>query len=128
MRKFTLVITCLLLVSLFAGCGLIETDNPPTLPKLDLDSSTITGTVEYINGRTCRVRIVSGDSHFDGPYVNRKGENVPGDLIHLTFTALEGEKSVSVGSTVTFTYHYTQDVSEKSGDPHITVNMIHVKK
>lgn len=128
MRKVMLVITCLMLVGLLAGCGLIETDNPPTLPQLNLDSSTLTGTVEFVNGRTCRIVVSSGDSHFDGPYVNRKGENVPGDTIQLTYTTFDGVKSVSVGDTVTFSYRYSRDVSEKSGDPHITVHMIHVKK
>ena len=126
MRKFCIVLTAVILLGLLSGCGLIETDNPPTLPKLDLDSSKLTCTVEYVNGRTCRVTVVNGDSHFDGPYVNRKGENVPGDTIHVTYTALTGGKTVSVGDTITFTSHYTKDVAEKNGDPHISVPEIYV--
>ena len=128
MRKFCLILTALMMVSILCGCNILETDNPPTLPNIDLDSSTLTGTVEFVNGRTCRVEVIEGDSHFDGPYVNKRGEPVSGDLIQVTYSSLSGEKSVSVGDTITFTYRYTQDVSEKNGDPHITVNEIHVTK
>lgn len=128
MRKFCLVLSAVMLLMLLAGCNILETDNPPTLPKIDLDSSTLTGTVEFVNGRTCRVTVTEGDSHFDGPYENKRGELVSGDTIQLTYTTLTGAKSVGVGDTVTFTYHYTQDVSEKNGDPHITVNEIIVQE
>lgn len=126
MRKFCLVLTTVMLLCLLSGCNILESDNPPTLPKIDLDSSTLSGTVEYVNGRTCRVTVTEGDSHYDGPYENSRGEMVPGDTIQLTYSTLSGSKSVSVGDTVTFTYRYTQDVSEKNGDPHITVNEITV--
>lgn len=126
MRKICLLLTAALVMSLFAGCGLIETDNPPTLPKLVLDNSSLTGVVEFVNGRTCRITVTEGDSHFDGPYVNRKGEPVSGDTIQLTYTTLSGSKNVAVGDTVTFRYSYAGDVSEKNGDPHITVHEIKV--
>lgn len=128
MRKFCLILTAAMLLAMLTGCNILETDNPPTLPKLDLDSSTLTGTVEFVNGRTCRIVVTEGDSHFDGPHENRRGEMVSGDVIHLTYTTLTGGKNVSVGDTVTFTYRYTQDVSEKNGDPHISVNQIIVQE
>jgi hypothetical protein len=128
MRKFCLVLSAVMLLLTLCGCNILETDNPPTLPQIDLDSSTLTGTVEFVNGRTCRVVVTEGDSHFDGPYENKRGELVSGDLIQVTYSSLSGEKSVSVGDTITFTYRYTQNVSEKNGDPHITVNEIHVTK
>ena len=39
---------------------------------------------------------------------------------------LEG-KSVQVGNTVTFTYSYTSDVTERDGQPHISVRVLDVK-
>lgn len=124
MRNFCLILSAVMLLMLLAGCNILETDNPPTLPMIDLDSSTLTGTVEFVNGRTCRITVTEGDSHFDGPYENKRGELVSGDTIQLTYTTLSGAKTVKVGDTVTFTYRYTQDVSEKNGNPHITVNEI----
>ena len=126
MRKFCALLAVVTLLTALTGCNILETDNPPTLPKLTLDSSPITGTVEFVNGRTIRIEVSEGDSHFDGPYENRRGEPVPGDTIQVPSTSLSGAKTVSVGDTVTFTYHYTQDVSEKNGDPHITVAEITV--
>lgn len=127
MRKLCFMLTILILLGSFSGCGLIETDNPPTLPQLTLDASSLTGTVEFVNGRTCRIVVTQGDSHFDGPYVNRKGEDVPGDTLHVTFTTLSGTKALYVGDTISFRYSYTRDVSEKNGDPHISVHEIKVK-
>ena len=127
MRKLCLVLCAVMLVSMLSGCDikdLLETDNPPTLPELTLDASTLTGTVEFVNGYTCRVRVSQGDSHFDGPYINRRDEEVPGDLIQVTYTSLSGAKALAVGDTVTITYRYTRDVSEKNGNPHITVNTL----
>lgn len=128
MRKFCLVLTAVLLMSMLCGCNILETENPPTLPKLNLDRSSLTGTVTFVNGRTIRIEVTEGDSHYDGPRVNSKDENVPGDTIHVTYTALKGGDTVTTGDTVTFTYHYTTDVSEKNGDPHISVAEIQVKK
>lgn len=128
MRKFCVVLSALMLLTLLSGCNILETDNPPTLPKLDLDKSTLTGTVVFVNGRTIRIEVSEGDSHFDGPYVNRRDENVPGDTIQVTYTTLSGADNVRVGDTITFTYHYTTDVSEKNGDPHIAVGEIRVQE
>ena len=128
MRKFCLVLTAVMLMTVLCGCNILESDNPPTLPKLNLDKSTVTGTVTYVNGRTIRIEVSEGDSHYDGPWVNKRGEDVPGDTVHVTYTALKGGDTVSVGDTVTVTYHYTSDVSEKNGDPHISVAEIRVKK
>ena len=128
MRKFCLVLSAVMLITMLCGCNILESDNPPTLPKLNLDKSSITGTVTYVNGRTIRIEVTEGDSHYDGPWVNSRGEDVPGDTVHVTYTALKGGDTVSVGDTVTVTYHYTSDVSEKNGDPHISVAEIRVKK
>lgn len=128
MRKFCLVLTAVLLVGMLCGCNILESDNPPTLPKLNLDQSTLTGTVTFVNGRTLRIEVTEGDSHYDGPWVNSRGENVSGDAIQVTYTALKGGDTISVGDTVTFTYHYTTDVSEKNGDPHISVAEVRVRK
>lgn len=129
MRRFCLILSVLMLLSALAGCSMddiLKTDNPPTLPKLDLDTSTLTGTVEYVNGYTIRIVVTEGDSHFDGPYVNKRDEPVPGDTLQITYSSLGEAKSVSVGDSVTVTYRYTQDVSEKNGTPHITVNILTV--
>lgn len=126
MRKFCFVLSAVMLLCCLAGCNILETDNPPTLPQLDLDGSSLTGTVEFVNGRTIRIVVSEGDSHFDGPYENKRGEPVPGDTIMVTYTALVGSQTVKVGDTVTFTYGYTKDVSEKTGYPHITVNELTV--
>ena len=128
MRKFCLVLSAVMLITMLCGCNILESDNPPTLPKLNLDKSTITGTVPFVNGRTIRIEVTEGDSHYDGPWVNSRGEDVPGDTVHVTYTALKGGDTASVGDTVTVTYHYTSDVSEKNGDPHISVAEIRVKK
>ena len=126
MRKFCLVLAAVMLMTMLCGCNILETENPPTLPKLNLDKSTLTGTVTYVNGRTIRIEVTEGDSHYDGPWVNKRDENMPGDTIHVTYTALKGGDTITVGDTVTFTYHYTTDVSEKNGDPHISVAEIRV--
>lgn len=128
MRKFCLILTAVLLMSMLCGCNILESGNPPTLPKLNLDKSTLTGTVTFVNGRTLRVEVTEGDSHYDGPWVNSRGEDVSGDTIQVTYTALKGGDTVTVGDTVTFTYFYTTDVSEKNGDPHISVAEIRVSK
>lgn len=126
MRKICVILAALLILTLLGGCNILKSDNPPELPKLDLDSSRLTGVVEFINGRTCRITVTEGDSHFDGPHENRKGEMVSGDTIQVTYTSIAGAKTVGTGDTVTFSYRYTQDVSEKNGDPHIAVNELRV--
>lgn len=123
MRKKLLRLLALAMAAcVLCGCNIIETDNPPTLPRLDLATSTLTGTVEYVNGRTCRILVTEGDSHYDAATEKREA-----DAIFVTFSTLEGSKSVQVGDTITFTYSYTDDVSERNNEPHITVNRITVK-
>lgn len=121
--RIFILLSLFVCLAMLSGCSfdILETDNPPTLPKLDLASSTLTGVVEYVNGRTCRVVITEGDSHYDAAT-----EDDEADVIQLTFTTLEGSKSLLVGDTVTFTYSYTDDVSEYNGNPHITVNKVKV--
>ena len=121
MRKklICLILSALMLMSALTACG---GDSDPTLPKFSLDASSLTGTVDYINGRTCRVVVTEGDSHFDG--TDEDGD--PGDTIQVTYTTLDGSKGLKVGDSVSFSYHYTTDVSEKNGDPHITVNQLTV--
>ena len=123
MRKLCLLLSLLMLLTVFSGCeyDILETDNPPTLPKLDLGVSTLTGTVDYINGRTCRIQITEGDSHFKAASEKRDA-----DVIQITYTALEGAKTVKVGDVITFQYNYSKDVSELYGYPHISVSSIKI--
>ena len=114
MRVLKIILSVALVLALLTGCG-IEMISMPDLPKLDLGKSQLAGTVEYVNGRTCRVLLTEGDSHFDAD-----------DIIQLTYTNLVGSKSIGVGSTVRFDYDYTTQVAEYLGSPHITVNQVHV--
>lgn len=98
---------------LFSGCA---TAQAPTLPNIDLDGSSLTGTVESVNGQTCQLRITVEDSHYD--------EN---DIVYVTYSSISSGKSVSVGDEVRFSYNYSMDVSEYNGEPHVTVNEISVK-
>ena len=112
-KGFLLLLTVLSLCAmLMTGCG---SDQKPTLPKLNLDGSELSGTVEYVNGRTCLLRVSEGDSHYDAD-----------DLVYLTYSAITGGKTVSVDNVVRFSYHYITDVSEYNGEPHITVNEVSV--
>ena len=124
MRKLmAIVLAAVLAVTALSGCSiLLEAGNPPTLPKLEFDISTLTGTVEFVNGRTCRICITEGDGHFDAAT-----ENYDADVLFVTYSNLEGSKSVQVGDTVSFTYSYTEDVSERGGDPHISVRVLSVE-
>ena len=112
----------LILIVLIVGVIVFVVQVIPT-PKLEMEEnlSTLVGTVEYVNGRTCRVLITQGDSHFDAA-----SENEEADVIQLTFTNLEGSKSILVGDTVRFEYDYVSQVSEYLGSPHITVNQVYV--
>ena len=122
MRKLiALMLAAMLAMTALCGCNILEIGTAPTLPKLDYDSSTLTGTVEYVNGRTCRISILEGDGHYRAATETRKA-----DVIFVTYTGLEGGKSVQVGSTVTFTYSYTTDVTERDGEPHINVRILNV--
>ena len=48
-------------------------------------------------------------------------------MIQLTYTNLEGGKTILVGDRVRFEYDYSSQVSEYLGSPHITVNQVTVQ-
>ena len=105
-----------LILAVVAVCGLLLTGcGKPSLPSVRIDGSTLEGSVEYINGRTCLLRVTAEDDHYDEE-----------DLVYLTYAAIAGDKTVSVGDRVKFSYHYTSDVSEFNGEPHITVSEVSV--
>ena len=114
-KGFVLLLAVLTVCALaLTGCGM---ETKPTLPKLDLDGSELSGKVEYVNGRTCLLRVTEEDSHYDVD-----------DLVYLTYSTITGGKAVSVGTEVRFSYHYTTDVAEFNGEPHITVNEVAIKE
>ena len=122
MRKLmALILTAVLAMTALCGCNILEMGTAPTLPKLGYDESGLTAQVEYVNGRTCRVSVLEGDGHYDAATEKRRA-----DVLYVTFAGLEGEKSVQVGDTVSFTYSYTTDVTERDGEPHITVRVLRV--
>ena len=123
MRKLTaLILAAAMMMTILCGCNILEMGTPPTLPKLSYDESAITGKVEFVNGRTCRISILEGDGHYDAATEKREA-----DVIYVTFSDLEGKKSVQVGDTVSFTYAYTSDVTERDGEPHISVKVLTVQ-
>ena len=123
MRKLTaLILAAVMVMTVLCGCNILEAGTPPTLPKLSYDESTLTGKVEFVNGRTCRISILEGDGHYDAATEKRDA-----DVIYVTFSNLEGKKSVQVGDTVTFSYAYTTDVTERDGEPHISVRNLNVR-
>ena len=123
MRKLTaLILAAVMVMTVLCGCNILEAGTPPTLPKLSYDESALTGKVEFVNGRTCRISILEGDGHYDAATENRDA-----DVIYVTFSNLEGKKSVQVGDTVTFSYAYTTDVTERDGEPHISVRNLNVR-
>ena len=64
MRKLTaLILAAVMVMTILCGCNILEMGTPPTLPKLSYDESTLTGRVEFVNGRTCRISILEGDGH-----------------------------------------------------------------
>ncbi len=111
-----LLVTAVLLVFFFVG-----TVTVPRLPELRLDESLVVGTVESIQGNTCRLRVTQGDSHFDGPTETREG-----DLIQVQFSAVSGGKTVAQGSEIQVPYRYTSDVSEYNALSLITVEQVSV--
>ena len=122
MRKLiALTLAALLAMTALCGCNILELGTPPTLPKLDYDSSSLVCQVEYVNGRTCRVSVLEGDSHFDAATEKRGA-----DVLFVTYSSLEGSKSVQVGNRVSFSYSYTTDVTERDSEPHITVRVLNV--
>lgn len=123
MRKLiALMLAVVLAAAALSGCNILEVGTPPTLPKLDYDISTLTGLVEFVNGRTCRISVLEGDDHYDAATEEREA-----DVLFVTYSSLEGNKSVQVGDTVSFTYSYNSDVSERDSDPHISVKVLTVK-
>lgn len=114
-KRAFLSLMVLALTALLVGCG-IEDLPMPRVPDTELSPSGLTAQVDYINGRTCRIIVTEGDSHFD-----------EGDELQLTFSNLTGsKKSLRIGDTVRFEYDYISQVSELLGSPHITVNQIRV--
>ena len=124
MRKLiALLLAAVLTMTALSGCNILEMGTAPTLPKINYDESALTGKVEFVNGRTCRVSVLEGDSHYDAATEKREA-----DVLFVTYSSLEGSKSVQVGNTVTFTYSYTEDVTERDSDPHISVKVLTVEQ
>ena len=123
MRKLiALMLAAVMVMTVLSGCNILEMGKAPTLPKLGYDESTLTGKVEFVNGRTCRISVLEGDSHYDAATEKREA-----DVLFVTYAGLVGSKSVQVGNTVTFTYSYTEDVTERDSEPHISVKVLTVK-
>ena len=123
MRKLiALTLAALMAMTALCGCNILEMGTAPTLPRIDYDESTLTAKVEFVNGRTCRVSILEGDGHYDAATEKREA-----DVIFVTYASLEGSKSVQVGNTVSFTYSYTTDVTERDSTPHISVRVLTVE-
>ena len=123
MRKLiALMLAAVMVMTVLSGCNILEMGKAPTLPKLGYDESTLTGKVEFVNGRTCRISVLEGDSHYDAATEKREA-----DVLFVTYAGLDGSKSVQVGNTVTFTYSYTEDVTERDSEPHISVKVLTVK-
>ena len=123
MRKLTaLILAAVMVMTTLCGCNILEMGTPPTLPRFHYDESSLTGKVEFVNGRTCRISILEGDGHYDAATEERDA-----DVIYVTFSDLRGKKSVQVGDTVTFSYSYTTDVTERDGEPHIGVKTLSVR-
>ncbi len=112
MRKSPLMIllSAVLAGVLLAGCG-----SGPTLPTLDLYGSSLSGTVEYVDGQSCRVEVTEGDSHYSTETV-----------IQVTYTTLKGKDTLAVGDKVHFEYDYVKNVSDYNGMPHITIEQVKV--
>ena len=121
-KRIALILAALLAMTALCGCNILEMGTAPTLPKIHYDESTLTGKVEFVNGRTCRVSILEGDGHYKAATEKRDA-----DVIFVTYATLEGNKSVQVGNTVTFTYSYTSDVTERDSTPHISVRVLTVQ-
>ena len=123
MRKLiALTLAAVMMMTLLCGCNILEMGKAPTLPRLGYDESTLTGKVEFVNGRTCRISVLEGDGHYDAATEKREA-----DVLFVTYAGLDGSKSVQVGNTVTFTYSYTEDVTERDSEPHISVKVLTVK-
>ena len=122
MRKLIMMaLAAVMLMTMLCGCNILEWGTPPSLPKLGYDESTLTAQVEYVNGRTCKVSVLEGDGHYRAATEKRAA-----DVLYVTFTSLKGSKSVQVGDTVRVSYSYTTDVTERDGEPHISVQVLEV--
>lgn len=114
-KRGFLSLTVLILAFILVGCG-IEDLPMPKVPDAELAPSALAAQVDYINGRTCRIIVTEGDSHFDA-----------GDELQLTFSNLTGSRmSPRIGDIVRFEYDYISQISELLGSPHIIVNQIQV--
>ena len=123
MRKLiALTLAAVMVMTILCGCNILEMGKAPTLPKLGYDESSLTGKVEFVTGRTCRISVLEGDGHYDAATEKRDA-----DVLFVTYAGLDGSKSVQVGNTVTFTYSYTEDVTERDSEPHISVKVLTVK-
>lgn len=121
-KQIAWILAAVLAMTALCGCNILEMGEAPTMPKLGYDESTLTGKVEFVNGRTCRICVLEGDSHYDAATEKRDA-----DVVFVTYASLEGSKSVQVGNTVTFTYSYTSDVTERDSEPHISVKVLTVQ-
>lgn len=111
MRKLPLLlILSALILGLLSGCG-----SEPALPTLDLYGSSITGTVEYMDGQSCRILVTEGDSHYDTE-----------TQVQVTYTAIDGKAALAVGDEITVEYDYVKNVTDYNGLPHITVEKIRI--
>lgn len=119
-KKLLCLALVLMLAASLCACG-----NGPSLPKIDLHSSSLTGIVVDVGENTCRIVVTEGDSHYRGTYENADGETVEGKTIQVSFGSSKG--TVEVGCTISFDYSYVSDVSEYAGYPHITVDSVKVK-
>lgn len=123
MRKLiAMMLAAVLVMTTLCGCNILEWGNPPELPKLGYDESSVTCLVEYVNGRTCKVSVLEGDGRYRAATEKREA-----DVLYVTFASLSGSKSVQVGDTVRVNYSYATEVTERDGEPHITVQVLHVK-
>ncbi len=114
MRKslLSILLSAALIIALFTGCG---SGSGPTLPSFDLYSSSISGTVEYVDGQNCRIVVVEEDDHYSED-----------TTIQVTYASVDGKASVEVGDKISFRYNYIEDVTEYNSLPHITIERVHV--
>ena len=85
MRKLiALILAAVVAMTALCGCNILEMGTAPTLPKLHYDESTLTGKVEFVNGRTCRISILEGDGHYDAATEKRSA-----DVLYVTFAGIE---------------------------------------
>ena len=75
MRKLiALTLAALLAMTALCGCNILEMGTAPTLPRIHYDESALTGKVEFVNGRTCRISILEGDGHYDAATEKREAD------------------------------------------------------